>query len=41
MHIKKQKRNEINKILLEKYKYMLENPDFEQDHYSRKAMGIY
>ena len=31
----------INNILIEKYKKMLENPDFEQDYWSRTATGIY
>ena len=31
----------INNILLEKYRDMLENPDFEHDHWSRTAEGIY
>ena len=31
----------LNNILIEKYKDMLENPDFEQDYYSRTAIGTY
>ena len=31
----------MNNILIEKYKDTLESPDFEQDHYSRIAIGIY
>ena len=31
---------EINDILIEKYKDMLESPNFEQNHYSRTAEGI-
>ena len=31
----------MNNILFEKNKDMLETPDFEYDHYSRKAVGIY
>ena len=31
----------INIILIEKYEDMLENPDFEQNYYSRTATGIY
>ena len=30
-----------NNILIEKYRDMLENPDFEQDYWSRTAIGIY
>ena len=30
-----------NDILFEKYENMLENADFEQDHWSRTAEGIY
>ena len=30
----------INNIFVEKHKEMLENPDFEQDCYSRTAEGI-
>ena len=39
IHIKKNFK--INKILIEKYKDMNENPEFEQDYYPRTAMGIY
>ena len=35
-HLKKLK---INNILIEKYKDILENPNFEQDHWSRTAEG--
>ena len=31
----------INNILIEIYKDMLENPNFEQDHYPRTATSIY
>ena len=31
----------MNNILIEKYKEMLENPDFEQNHYSITSSGIY
>ena len=31
----------INNILIEKYKNMLENPNFEQDYYSGTAQGLY
>ena len=37
----KNKKLKINDILIEKNKDMLENPDFEQDYYSRAAKGIY
>ena len=33
----KNKKLKIKNILIEKYKDMLENPNFEQDHYSRTA----
>ena len=29
----------INEILIEKYKSKLENPHFEQDHWSKTAEG--
>ena len=35
------KKLKINNILIEIYKNMLENPDFEQNHWSRTAEGIY
>ena len=35
------KKLKINKILIEKYKDMLENPNFEQNHWSRTAKGFY
>ena len=31
----------INNILIEKYKDLLKNPDFEQDYWSRTAQGVY
>ena len=34
------KKLKLNNILIEKYKDMFENQDFEQDHYSRTATGI-
>ena len=34
------KKLKINKVLIEKFKDMLENPDYEQHYYSRTAMGI-
>ena len=37
----KNKKLKINNILIEKYKNMLENPDFEQNFWSRTATGIY
>ena len=37
----KNKKLEINTILIEKYKDMLENFDFEQNYWSRTAIGIY
>ena len=37
----KNKNSKKNNILIEKYKDMLENPDFEQDYWSRTAEGIY
>ena len=41
LSILKNKKLKINNILIEKYKNMLENPDFEQDYWSRTAKGIY
>ena len=35
------KKLKINNILIEKSNDMLENPDFEQDYYSKTAIGIY
>ena len=35
------KLKKVNNLLIEKYKEMLENPDFEQDYYSKTAEGIY
>ena len=37
----KNKKLKINDILIEEYKKMLENPDFEQDYWSRKGEGVY
>ena len=37
----KNEKLKINFILTEKYKDMLENPDFEQDHWSRTTEIIY
>ena len=37
----KNKKLKINSILIDKYKKMIENPDFEQNHWSRTAEGIY
>ena len=31
----------INNILIERYKDMLKNPNFEQNKYSRTSTGIY
>ena len=31
----------INNALIEKHKDLLENPDFEQDYWSRTAIGVY
>ena len=39
IHIKKEK-IKINKLLIEKYKDMLTNPDFEKEYNSRTATGI-
>ena len=36
----KNKKLKLNNILIEKYKDMLENPNFEQDYWSRTAMSI-
>ena len=41
IHIKKMKNLKINNILVKKYKAMLKNQDFEQDFWSRTAIGIY
>ena len=35
------KKLKIKDILTEKFKDMLKNPNFDQDHYSRTAQGIY
>ena len=35
------KKLKTNNILIKKYKDMLENPNFEQDYWSRTAKGIY
>ena len=37
----KNKKLEINKILIEIYKDLLKNPDFQQNYWSRTAIGIY
>ena len=37
----KNKNLKIHNILIEKYKDMLKNPDFEQDYWSQTASGIY
>ena len=37
----KHKNLKINNILIEKYKKMLENSDFEHNYWSRTAEGIY
>ena len=37
----KNKKLKINIILIEKYKSLLENSDFEQNYWSRTANGIY
>ena len=37
----KNRKLKISKILIEKDKDMLENPEFEQDYYSRTAESIY
>ena len=37
----KNKKLKINNILIEKYKDMLENPNFEQNKYSITSTGIY
>ena len=37
----KNKKLKINNILIEKYKDLLKNPDFEQDYWSRTAQGVY
>ena len=36
----KKKKLKLNNILIEKNKDMLENPDFEQDYWSRTAKSI-
>ena len=35
------KKLKINNILIEKYKDLLKNPDFEQNYWSRTAQGVY
>ena len=35
------KKLKINKTLIEKYKDMMKNPDFEQDDWSKITTGIY
>ena len=37
----KNKKLNINNILIKKYKDLLENPNFEQNHYSKSSTGIY
>ena len=37
----KNEKLKINKVLIEKYKDLLENPDFEQDNNPKTALGIY
>ena len=37
----KNKKLKTNNILIEKYKDMFMNPNFEQDYWSRTAEGIY
>ena len=37
----KNKHLKINNTLIEKYRDMLKYPDFEQDHCSRTAEGVY
>ena len=37
----KNKKLKINNTLIDIYKNMIENPDFEQNHWSRTAEGIY
>ena len=37
----KNKKLKINNILIEKYKDMIKNPDFEQNYWSRTSTGIY
>ena len=39
--ILKNKKLKINNILIEKYKDMIKNPDFEQNYWSITAKGIY
>ena len=39
MHIKKQKTKNKH-YLIENYKDMLKNPNFEQDYYSETTIGI-
>ena len=36
----KNRKLKINNLLIEKYKDMLENPDFEQNFYSRTTKGL-
>ena len=37
----KNKKLKINIILNENYKEMVENPDFEQNHYSKTSTAVY
>ena len=41
LSILKNKKIKINNILIEIYKDMIKNPDFEQNYWSRTARGIY
>ena len=36
----KNKKLKINNILIQKYKNMLENPDFEQNYWSKTTTGV-
>ena len=41
LSVLKNKKLKIIEILIEKYKNMLENSDFEQDYWSQTAIGVY
>ena len=41
LHQHEEIKNKKNNILTKKYKDMCKNPDFEQDYYSRTAIGLY
>ena len=41
MNLSTLKKLKINNTLIEKYKNMLENPDFEQNFWSKTATGVY